>query len=190
MLFLGSPAKCSREGLWAASDPNFRDRVPSTTFDALRSRAKGFGHQIPNPPLASTFAELWAVLLSRLTPLLARWDESARPRAAHGADRLLGLCGPGGRRGRRRGRRRPASASEGESHSAGSNAGAILADVLYVPGKIVFAGLGAVTSGLTYLVTLGNSEATRSVWDATVEGTYVITPRHIEGKEPVRFIGP
>jgi hypothetical protein len=83
-----------------------------------------------------------------------------------------------------------ASASEGESHSAGSYAGAILADVLYVPGKIVFAGLGAVTSGLTYLVTLGNSEATRSVWDATVEGTYVITPRHIEGKEPVRFIGP
>jgi hypothetical protein len=83
-----------------------------------------------------------------------------------------------------------ASATETEEHSASSYVGAILADVLYVPGKIVFAGLGAVTSGMTYLVTLGNSETTRSVWDATVEGTYVITPRHIEGKEPIRFIGP
>jgi hypothetical protein len=83
-----------------------------------------------------------------------------------------------------------ASASEGESHSAGFYVGAILANVVYVLGKIVFAALGAVTSGLTYLVTVGNSETTRSVWDATVEGTYVITPRHIEGKEPVRFIGP
>ena len=83
-----------------------------------------------------------------------------------------------------------ASEKDQETHSAGAYAGAILGDVLYVPGKIVFAGLGAVTSGLTYLVTLGNSQTTGAVWEATVEGTYVLTPRHIEGKEPIRFIGP
>ena len=79
---------------------------------------------------------------------------------------------------------------EPESHSVGAYAGAVLGDVLYVPGKIVFACLGAVTSGLAYVVTVGNSEASAGVWNATVEGTYVLTPRHIEGKEPIRLIGP
>jgi len=85
-----------------------------------------------------------------------------------------------------------ASAGQGaeETHSVGAYAGAILGDVLYVPGKVIFAGLGAVTSGLAYVVTLGNSETSASIWSATVEGTYVLTPRHIEGKEPIRFFGP
>jgi hypothetical protein len=83
-----------------------------------------------------------------------------------------------------------AGQSEQETHSAGAYAGAILGDVFYVPAKILFAGLGAATSGLAYLVTLGNSETSTSIWHSTVEGTYVLTPRHIEGKEPVRFVGP
>ena len=83
-----------------------------------------------------------------------------------------------------------AGQSEKETHSIGAYAGAVLGDVLYVPGKIVFAGLGAATSGLAYLVTLGDSEASTSIWNTTVEGTYVLTPRHIEGKEPIRFFGP
>jgi hypothetical protein len=85
-----------------------------------------------------------------------------------------------------------ASAGQGEeeTHSVGAYAGAILGDVLYVPGKIVFAGLGAVTSGLAYLVTLGNADTSSSIWSTTVDGTYVLTPRHIEGKEPIRFFGP
>ena len=59
-----------------------------------------------------------------------------------------------------------------------------------MPGKIVFAGLGAVTSGLAYLVTLGNADTSSAIWKTTVDGTYVLTPRHIEGKEPIRFFGP
>ena len=83
-----------------------------------------------------------------------------------------------------------AGESQEETHSVGAYAGAILGDVFYVPGKIVFAGLGAVTSGLAYIVTLGDSATSTSIWKSTVEGTYVLTPRHIEGKEPVRFVGP
>src|SRR5215813_1904306 len=75
--------------------------------------------------------------------------------------------------------------AEQETHSVGAYAGAILGDVLYVPGKIVFAGLGAVTSGLAYLVTLGNTDTSSAIWTTTVDGTYVLTPRHIEGKEPI-----
>ena len=51
----------------------------------------------------------------------------------------------------------------------GAYAGAILGDVLYVPGKVIFAGLGAVTSGLAYVVTLGNSETSASIWSARDE---------------------
>lgn len=86
-----------------------------------------------------------------------------------------------------------AAASAGqadEEHSVGAYAGAVAADILYVPAKIVFAGLGAVTAGITYLVTVGNQDASSAVWNSAVNGTYVITPRHIEGKEPIRFIGP
>jgi len=77
-----------------------------------------------------------------------------------------------------------------EEHSAGAYIGAVAADIVYVPAKVLFAGLGIVTSGLTYLVTVGNADASSAVWDAAVMGTYVITPRHIEGREPVHFIGP
>jgi hypothetical protein len=83
-----------------------------------------------------------------------------------------------------------ASAGQEEEHGVGSYVGAVAADVIYVPTKIAFACVGAVTSGMMYLVTLGDRDTTRSVWDATVEGTYVLTPSHIEGKEPIRFIGP
>jgi hypothetical protein len=84
-----------------------------------------------------------------------------------------------------------ASAKESdEDHSALTYVGTVLVDVVYVPAKVVFAGLGAVTSGLTYIVTGGDSHPTTSVWNATVKGNYVVTPRMIEGKDEVHFVGP
>lgn len=77
-----------------------------------------------------------------------------------------------------------------EHHSAGAYAGSVLASAVYFPAKVLFAAGGAVASGVTYLATLGNPEPTRKVWDASVEGDYVVTPRMIEGREPVDFIGP
>ena len=68
-------------------------------------------------------------------------------------------------------------------------AGTVLANVVYVPAKIVFAGAGAATSGVAYIVTLGDTETSDSVWNASVGGNYVLTPNMIEGDEPVRFVG-
>jgi hypothetical protein len=82
-----------------------------------------------------------------------------------------------------------AKASERGNHSAGTYAGTVLANVVYFPAKVIFAGGGAVTSGVAYLVTLGNRNAARSIWDASVEGDYVVTPSMIEGRVPVRFVG-
>src|SRR5215475_14545729 len=77
-----------------------------------------------------------------------------------------------------------------EHHSPMTYVGSVLASAVYFPAKVVFAAGGAVASGVTFLATLGNPEPTREVWDASVEGDYVVTPRMIEGREDVDFIGP
>ena len=77
-----------------------------------------------------------------------------------------------------------------EHHSPMTYVGSVLASAVYFPAKVVLAAGGAVASGVTYVATLGNPEPTRKVWDASVEGDYVVTPRMIEGREDVDFIGP
>ncbi len=65
----------------------------------------------------------------------------------------------------------------------------VVANAVYVPAKVTFAGVGAAASGVTYLATSGNSETSRPIWKAAVEGDYVVTPSMIQGGTPVRFIG-
>ncbi len=85
-----------------------------------------------------------------------------------------------------------ASVKEGqeEHHSPVTYMGTVLLDVFYVPAKVLFAGVGVVTSSLAYVVTVGDSSAFKSIWDSSVRGDYVLTPRMIEGKDPVHFVGP
>jgi hypothetical protein len=79
--------------------------------------------------------------------------------------------------------------SQKGDHAAKTYAGTVLANVVYLPAKVVFAAAGALTSGLTYVLTLGNEEPSSSIWSASVEGDYVVTPRMIDGDDPVRFVG-
>jgi hypothetical protein len=41
---------------------------------------------------------------------------------------------------------------------------------------------------VAYVVTLGDTETSNDIWYATVGGNYVLTPRMIEGEEPIRFV--
>jgi hypothetical protein len=61
--------------------------------------------------------------------------------------------------------------------------------VPYGAAKVVFAILGGVAGGLTYAFSGGNTEAAKAVWDTSIRGTYVITPAHLKGDKPVRFLG-
>lgn len=74
-------------------------------------------------------------------------------------------------------------------HSPLTYVGTVVANVVYVPVKAVFAGGGAVTSGVSYVVTLGRPEPTDTIWNTTVGGDYVMTPDMIEGREPIHFAG-
>jgi len=49
---------------------------------------------------------------------------------------------------------------------------------------------GAVTSGMVYLVTIGDREPARTVWRASTGGDYVVTPSKLTGDEQLRFFGP
>ena len=67
--------------------------------------------------------------------------------------------------------------------------GSVGASALYFPAKVLFAAGGAATSGVAYLVTLGDSDPAQSIWTASVDGDYVVTPSMIEGHDDVDFVG-
>src|SRR5271166_783592 len=73
---------------------------------------------------------------------------------------------------------------------AGYGAGALLCNVLYIPAKLVYAILGGIVGGGTYLVTAGNSQAANTVWRSAFGGDYVVTPQMLAGQQPINFSGP
>ena len=82
----------------------------------------------------------------------------------------------------------PAQPSVGED--LGYGVGSVLANVFYMPAKIIYAGLGLVGGGLGYVLSGGNTETANSILDPAIRGNYVVTPRHLKGEEPLIFVGP
>jgi hypothetical protein len=87
----------------------------------------------------------------------------------------------------------PAPASEntegGNASSAGMGAAAGLSTLLYLPLKAAFAIGGGVVGGLAYAFSGGNENAAKSIWTTSMYGTYIITPEHLRGDKPIRFLG-
>ncbi len=72
---------------------------------------------------------------------------------------------------------------------AGLGVASALLTLPYGPAKIIYAALGGIVGGATWLLTGGNLEAAESVWEPSFYGDYVITPDHLTGKKPLRFFG-
>ena len=84
------------------------------------------------------------------------------------------------------------SANEGEesqSSEAGLGVMSGLLTVVYLPFKLAYAIGGGIVGGFAYVLTGANMDAAKSVWEPSFYGTYVITPDHLKGNEPVRFFG-
>ncbi len=77
----------------------------------------------------------------------------------------------------------------GNPSSAGLQAVAFLSNVVYFPVKAVFAISGGIVGGLTYVFSGGSDQAAKSVWITSLYGTYLLTPDHLQGNRPVRFLG-
>ena len=55
--------------------------------------------------------------------------------------------------------------------------------------KLAYATLGAIVGGFTYVLTGANADAAGKIWNKSMNGTYVLTPAHLAGKEPILFFG-
>ena len=73
---------------------------------------------------------------------------------------------------------------------AGYGVGALLCNVVYIPAKLVYALLGGIVGGGTYLLTAGNLQTANTVWRSSLGGDYVVTPQMLAGQQPINFSGP
>lgn len=89
---------------------------------------------------------------------------------------------------------RTSSGNEHADRAVWSDAGwgvlATTVNIVYMPVKIVYAGLGLVTGGLAYILTVGDAETAQKIWNPSLGGHYVITPAMLHGDEPILFNGP
>jgi len=83
----------------------------------------------------------------------------------------------------------PARTEGGDASSAGMGAAAAVATILYFPFKAAFAIGGGIVGGLAYAFSGGNEQAAKSIWDTSLRGTYYISPDHLQGNRPIRFLG-
>ena len=79
--------------------------------------------------------------------------------------------------------------TEGTPAQYGLGVASVFTSLPYSIGKFAFATMGGIFGGFTYVFSAGNLKAAQSVWDTSMRGTYVISPRHLKGEEPVRFFG-
>lgn len=75
------------------------------------------------------------------------------------------------------------------TNEAALGIGSALLTLVYFPTKLAYVILGGIVGTFTYGLTGGNLETAKAVWEPSFYGTYVITPDHLKGNEPVRFIG-
>lgn len=77
----------------------------------------------------------------------------------------------------------------GTASSAGMGAAAAVSTILYFPLKAAFAIGGGIVGGLAYLFSGGNEQSAKSIWTTSLLGDYYISPDHLEGNRPIRFLG-
>src|SRR5689334_17788890 len=81
------------------------------------------------------------------------------------------------------------AAEEGVMEEAGYGVGAALASFLYIPAKVVYAGLGLMTGGVGYVVSGGRADVANNIIYPAVRGNYIVTPSNLKGTEPIYFVG-
>ena len=73
---------------------------------------------------------------------------------------------------------------------AGMGAATVMANVLYMPTKLVYATLGGVTGGFAYVLTGANYQVAERVWTPSLGGNYVLNPEQLRGNQPISFSAP
>ena len=82
-----------------------------------------------------------------------------------------------------------ADQQQGTATGAGMGAASAAATILYFPFKAAFAIGGGIVGGLAYVFSGFSEQTAMNIWVPSVYGTYLITPEHLSGDKPVRFLG-
>jgi hypothetical protein len=73
---------------------------------------------------------------------------------------------------------------------AGMGTASVLANVIYMPTKLVYATVGGITGGIAYLLTGANYDVAEKVWMPSLGGNYVLVPEQLRGNQPIYFSAP
>ena len=84
----------------------------------------------------------------------------------------------------------PVWAQASFAEDAGVGTATVLANVVYMPVKVVYATLGGITGSFAYVLTGGNYNAAEKVWVPSMSGNYVLNPDQLKGQQPIYFSGP
>ncbi len=78
---------------------------------------------------------------------------------------------------------------ESTGNQAGLGILSIGATIVYGFAKVGYAALGGATGGMAWMLTGGDTNVAGKIFTPSMRGTYVLTPRHITGEEPIHFVG-
>src|SRR5262247_3270094 len=73
---------------------------------------------------------------------------------------------------------------------AGMGTATVLANVIYMPTKLVYATLGGITGSFAYVLTGANYDIAARVWTPSLGGNYVLVPEQLRGNQPIYFSAP
>ncbi len=73
---------------------------------------------------------------------------------------------------------------------AGMGTATVLANVFYMPTKLVYATLGGITGSFAYVLTGANYQVAERVWTPSLGGNYVLNPEQLRGNQPIYFSAP
>jgi len=82
-----------------------------------------------------------------------------------------------------------ASDNQDLARDAGIGAGSALVSLVYAPLKICYAVGGLMVGGLAWMFSGGDGEVASIILTPSLRGDYVVTPRQLQGKEPIQFFG-
>jgi hypothetical protein len=82
----------------------------------------------------------------------------------------------------------PALADE-PTNELKTGASCVLANVVYMPAKLLYAAGGGLVAGAAYLFSAGDKDVAKPILDAAVGGDYVVQPDHLKGDKQLSFFG-
>ena len=72
---------------------------------------------------------------------------------------------------------------------AKTGATVVLANVVYMPAKVLYAAGGGLVAGMAYLFSAGDKEVAKPIRDASLGGNYIVVPEHLSGEKQLAFFG-